>query len=223
MKWLAAALTCAAVSVASVASAQPPAPGRVTVAGGIRLMTPTSIDDVAAAETTAGGGSRTIFNSKTTLNGSAGGTLLVGVRLSSRFGVEGGASFNPTHLTTRVTDDVEQAPDASASERVTQVLAEGGVLISPWKKRPSSRLSPFVIAGLGYVRHLNEGRTLVETGSELYAGAGLYYERASARESRLKSTGVRLDARATVLRGAIAPDTGGHVAAAITAAVFARF
>lgn len=186
-------------------------------------MTPTAIAEVAATETTAGGGSRTIFSTETTLKGSVGGAVSVGVRLSSMFAVEGGASVNPTHLTTRVTDDIEQAPDVSASERVTQVLAEGGVLVSPWKRRPSSRLSPFVIAGLGYVRHLNEGRTLVETGSELYAGAGLYYERASARESRLKSTGVRLDARATVLRGAIAPDTGGHVAAAITAAVFVRF
>lgn len=195
----------------------------MTLTGGVRWMGPTAIADVAATETTAGGGSRTIFKTETRLNSSVGGTLSVGVRLSPTFSVEGGASFNPTRLTTSVTDDVEQAPDATASERVTQILAEGGVLVTPFRRRAAARLSPFLIAGLGYVRHLNEGRTLVETGREFYVGAGLYYERASARARRVKSTGIRLDARTTVLQGAIAPGTGGHVAAAITAAVFARF
>jgi opacity protein-like surface antigen len=216
-------LFCVAMAAASAASAQPRNSGGITVSGGIRWIGPMSIADVSASETTAGGGTRTLFESKTTLNGSVGASVAAGVRVSSVLHVEGGASFNPTRLSTRVTNDVEGATDVTASERVAQLVAEVGVLMAPRQRRTVSRLSPFAIAGLGYVRHLNEGRTLVETGRELYAGAGLYYERASARSGRSKSTGLRLDARAIVLHGAVAPDAGSHVAAAITAAVFVRF
>ncbi len=186
-------------------------------------MGPVPVTEVAATETTAGGGSRTIFNSETRLNSSLGATVSVGVRVSPTFTVEGGTSFNPTRLTTRVTDDIEQPGEATASEHVDQVLVEGAVLVTPFKRATSSRLRPFLLAGLGYVRHLNEGRTLVESGGEFYAGAGLFYERPSAGAGRVRSTGLRLDARAAVLRGGIAAGTGDHLAPAITAAVFARF
>lgn len=219
----AALFVLACLSAAATAHAQSAAPGRVTLAGGVRWIGPTAIADVAATQTTPGGGSRTIFNTETRLNSSAGASVTVGVRLTPAISVEGGAAFNQTRLTTTVTDDIEQASQTTASERVGQILAEGGVLLTPFRRRSPARFRPFVIAGVGYVRHLNEGRTLVETGSEFYAGGGLYYERASARASRVKSSGVRLDARATVLRGGIAPGTGGHVAAAVSAAVFARF
>ena len=222
-RWLTPVLLCTAMATASAVNAQPSASGRVGVGVGVRYIGSMPIAEVAATETTAGGGSRTLFSTKTSLKGSIGGTLSVGVRVAPVLLVEAGAVVNPTHLSTRVSNDVEQANDTTATERVTQVIAEGGVLLTPWKRRSASRVRPFAIAGLGYVRHLNEGRTLVETGSEFYAGGGLYYERASSRASRLKSTGLRLDARAVVLRGAIAPDTGSHVAPAITAAVFARF
>lgn len=220
---LAAVLVLGAISGGTTVQAQQGGRGRVTLGGGVRWMGTMPVAEVAATETTAGGGSRTIFNSETRLNSSLGATVSVGVRLTPTFTVEGGTSFNPTRLTTRVSDDIEQAGDTSASEHVDQLLAEGGVLVTPFARAASSRLRPFLIAGLGYVRYLNEGRTLVETGSEFYAGAGVYYERRSAGAGRVRSTGLRLDARMAVLRGGIAVGTGGHPAPAITAAVFARF
>ncbi len=117
---------------------------------------------------------------------------------------------------------MEGVPDVTVKAPVTQFLFEGGVQMRPvrWTR---GRLSPFVTAGIGYLRQLNDGRTLVETGRAWYFGGGLYYERAATHPRRLKATGVRADLRALVLRDGVAPDDTRRGAPAITASVFARF
>lgn len=213
-----AALTCVAVH----AQAQTPGAGRIEVSAGAQWVGPIAFGTTGATETTFGGGTRTLFDSSIRLDPSVGGRLGVGVELTRGLRAEFAAAYNPTGLSTRISGDVEGVPDLTVKAPVTQFLFEGGVQARParWTR---GRLSPFLTAGLGYLRQLNDGRTLVETGRAWYLGAGLYYERAATHPRRLKATGIRADVRALILRGGVAPDDTWRRAPAITAALFARF
>ena len=145
---------------------------RVEISGGVRWIGSLDLASVPANETTLGG-QRALFDSTTTLDRSFGGTVTAGVRLSQLIRVEGSAVYSPTQIITRVSDDTEGAPDTAITAPVTQILVEGGVVATPppWRTR---HVSPFVTAGIGYLRQLNDGRTLVETGGSYYVGGGLY-------------------------------------------------
>jgi opacity protein-like surface antigen len=207
---------------AASVSAQPADNWRIEVAGGGRFIGPIGFAGVAANESTLGGGSRALFDSRTTLDRSLGEIATIGVRLSRMLRAEGTFGFNRTTLSTRITSDAEGVSDVTITAPVTQLLIEGGVLAqpAPWRM---GRASPFITAGLGYVRQLNDGRTLVETGQSMYVGAGLYYVRASSRPRRLKATGLRADVRAQIMRDGVAPDSDAHPALAVAATAFVRF
>jgi hypothetical protein len=209
--------------VAASASAQPADNNwRIEVAGGGRFIGPIAFGGVAANESTLGGGSRALFDSRTTLDRSVGGVATIGVRLSQMLRAEGTVGFNRTTLSTRITSDAEGVSDVTITAPVAQLLIEGGVLAQPAQWR-MGRASPFITAGLGYLRQLNDGRTLVETGQSVYVGGGLYYVRASSHPRRLKATGLRADVRAQIMRDGVAPDSDARPALAVTATAFARF
>jgi hypothetical protein len=212
----------AAFIVAASASAQEADNWRVEVSGGGQFIGPIGFGDVAAGETTIGGGSRALFDSRTSLDQSVGEVATIGVRLSHLLRVEGRFAFNRTRLSTRITSDAEGVSNITVTAPVAQVLVEAGVLAQPGRWR-MGKTSPFITAGLGYLRQLNEGRTLVETGRSMYVGAGLYYIRASTRPRRLKATGVRADVREQIMRDGVAPDSNAHPALAFTATAFVRF
>ena len=213
-----AALVCSAAH----AQAQTPGVGRLEVSAGARWVGPIAFGTTAATETTFGGGKRTLFDSSSQLDPSVGGTVGVGVRLTRELRAEFAVACSPTGLSTRISGDVEGVTDLTVKAPVTQFLFEGGLQVraARWRR---GRLSPFVTAGMGYLRQLNDGRTLVETGRAWYFGGGLYYERAATHQRRLKATGARADLRALVLRDGVAPDDTWRGAPAITASVFARF
>lgn len=204
------------------ASAQDADRARLEVSGGLRYLGPIRFGNVPANETTPGGGTRALFNSETTLDGSAGAFMGLGVRLSKSLRAEGTFAFHPAQMSTRITSDTEGAANTTAKEPVTQLFVEGGVLaqLGGWR---IAHGAPFVTAGVGYLRQLNDGRTLVETGRSMFVGGGLYYVRSSSRPRRVKATGLRADVRAQMLRDGISLDEGLHPAIAISAAVFARF
>jgi len=204
------------------AHAQTPGAGRLELSAGAGWIGRVAFGTTDATETTFGGGKRTLFESSSQLDPSVGGRIGVGVRLSRALQAEFTTVYNPTGLSTRVSGDAEGAADVTVKAPVTQFLFEGGLLAQParWRR---GRLSPYATAGLGYLRQLNDGRTLVETGRAWYFGGGLYYERAATHLRRLKATGVRADLRALILRGGVAPDDTRRGAPAITASVFARF
>jgi hypothetical protein len=196
--------------------------GRFDVAAGIRWIGAMDFASVAANETTAGGGVRALFDSSTALERSFGATASFGLRLTRQFRAEVSAAYSPTHLRTRITGDAEDIPDTTVSEPVTQYLVEGGVVAEPsgWRR---GRMSPFLTAGIGYLRQLNDGRTLVQTGRAYYVGGGVSYLRATAQQRRLKAIGFRADVRLLMLRDGVAPPDSTHHAPAVSASLVTRF
>lgn len=216
------ALSLVALHAVSAAAQASTTAGRVEVTGGARWIGPIDFTEVYANEVALGGGTRSLFRTATTLDGSIGASGSVGVRLSQQFQVELAVAWNPTSLTTRVSSDVEGIPDVSVDAPVTQFLMEGGVLVRPgaWRAR---RVTPFLTAGAGYLRQLNDGRTLVETGRSYYIGGGLYYERATGGRRRMKASGVRLDVRGLMLQDGVSPGDTLRLTPAVSAALFVRF
>jgi len=223
-------LFTAALAIASPAAAQQsrraapsrPASPRYEVSGGVRWIGPLDFGTTEAKQTTAGGGTRPLFASSTTLDGSVGGTAMLGIRLSRLLQAEVAAVYNPARLTSRISSDVEGIPDVSLDAPVTQFLLEGGLIAQPprWGRRT---VSPFLTAGVGYLRQLNDGRTLIDTGRSYYVGGGMHFVRTPRRPRRLKGSGLRVDARALMLRGGVAPDETTRITPTVTATFFARF
>ena len=220
MRWCAGAAVLALVLLPGVAFAQAAESARFEVSGGLRWFGPSGFGTVAANQTVLGGGTRRVFSSDTTLDGSMGAGTSVSYRVARAVRVEAAVAYNPTGLSTRLSGDVEGVANTVARAPVTQFLFEGGLLAAGRRRGP---VTPFVTGGAGYLRQLNDGRTLVETGRSYYAGAGLYYVRASAHPRRVKAIGARVDLRAVFLRDGVAPDSTIRGVPAVTAALFARF
>ena len=217
------ALLSATLFVAPVAaSAQQADTARTEVSGGIRWIGSIAFGDVPANETTFNGGNRPLFTGETTLDGSLGGTVTFGVRLTGMLRAEAALVYSPTQLTTRITADAEGVADTDVTAPVTQFIIEGGLLaqLRQWRTR---RFAPFATGGIGYLRQLHDGRTVVETGRTYYIGGGLYYVRTSASPRRVKAIGLRTDVRALILKNGVAPDSEARTTPAVTATLFVRF
>jgi hypothetical protein len=208
------------LATAAPAAAQPP--GRLEIGGGARWIGSTSFGDIAAGETTFGGGTRDLFQSSTDLEQSIGAEVRIGVRLTAFLQVEGTVALNRMDLTTRVSGDVEGAADTTAAERVTQYAFEGGALL-PLARWRRGRLTPFAAGGAGYLRQVHEGKTLVDTGHSYYVGGGVKYLLTSGRTGKLKASGLRGDVRAVFSSTDIAPDDKLRAAPSVSGSYFIRF
>jgi hypothetical protein len=218
---IAVAAAAAAALHSTPLFAQPTLPGRVEISGGVQWIGRISFDPVQVNEMTFGGGTRTLFNTSSQLDPSIGAAVTVGVRVHSALALEANFAYGATRLTTHVTGDTEGAADVSVDSAVRQYLLGGDLLAQPvrWRRR---RPAPFLVAGAAQLRQLNEGRTLVQTGVVFSAGGGVYYGR-DLRGKGIRSTGIRLEARALAMRDGVVLDGRTHVTPALAASVFARF
>jgi hypothetical protein len=214
---------CATIAFAPVAAeAQSENQGRVEIASGVSWIGPATFDRIDATETTPSGGQRVVFSTRGALESSTGLTVRIGARLTSWIGVESALALNLTRLSTRISADVEQAAPVTAAEGVTQYLVEGGV-VARLRRWRVGRWEPFAAAGAGYLRHLNEGKTLVQTGRSYYAGGGGHYALRRSDTGRIKSAGLRVDLRATILKDGVALDRTSHLVPTAGAGVFMLF
>jgi opacity protein-like surface antigen len=215
------AILLAALLVPAMASAQQPREARVEVDGGLHWSGPITFAGVNANEISFGGAPRTVFESSSTLEASAGVEARIGVRLTSILQVESAIALGRTHLATHITADNEAA-DATITEPVTQYLFEAGLLarLGRWRV---GRVSPFAAAGVGYGRQLHDGQTFVETGQSSYVGGGLHYLLKTEGKRHLKSAGIRAEVRGTLVRDGLTLDGATHLMPVLGATLFFRF
>lgn len=98
----------------------------------------------------------------------------VGISLTRRLVIEGGASLSHPRVGVSISDDAEAAAQELIGEELQQYVFDGGL---NWQLPidMGRRLAPFVTGGAGYLRQLHEDRTLAETGRIYYAGGGARY------------------------------------------------
>jgi hypothetical protein len=99
-------------------------------------------------------------------------------------------------------------------------MGAGAVWYLPFR---TSRLSPFVRGGAGYLRQVHEERTLVETGQYYDVGGGVKWLAVARTSGLVNAVGARVDVRAMVRRKGIAFDDGGHTSPAVGVSAFVRF
>ncbi len=100
--------------------------------------------------------------------------LRVGVSLTRRLTIEGGASVSRPHIGVSISADSEAPAQDLPGEELQQYVFDGGV---SWQLpiNLGRRMAPFATGGAGYLRQLHEDRTFAETGRIYYAGGGARY------------------------------------------------
>jgi hypothetical protein len=136
-----------------------------------------------------------LFQSDSSVDTVVGVDGRVGFALTPNLTIEGGMSFQRPGLTTELSADAEASPVTLDAERVAQYLFDAALTWQIPGTRIGSRIRPFVIAGGGYLRQLYDERTLVETGSVYYGGAGIRYWLRGG-DGLARSIGLRADGRA---------------------------
>ena len=194
---------------------------RVEVSVGGVWFGSSTFAEVESTQITPSGSSATVATTSTSLDTSMGLAARVGVALTSRLAAEGAVSLNPTHLTTSVTDDVENFADPSATEPLTQYLFEAGVRWRLGAVR-NTGFAPFLSAGGGYLRQLHDQQTLASTGRSFYVGGGGHY--VFHRGTRwIRSSGFRVDLRMALFSDGAATDEAVHAVPSAGAGLFIRF
>lgn len=141
-----------------------------------------------------GGGEFVLFETDTKMTGAIGGGLVLSFYPSSRLAVEAAFSYSRPSVETRVTDDAEDATDITSEIGLQQYLIEGNLRWYVGRQRGAWQ--PFLRAGGGYLRQLDDASAHVETGTTVQAGLGADRSFRERSSGRLRRVGLRLDARA---------------------------
>jgi hypothetical protein len=143
----------------------------------------------------------TLFTANSHLKSTLAPEIKVGVALTPRIALEGGASFSSPNIGVDISADAEAPSQELAGETLQQYVFDGGIT---WQLPVSTgpRLALFVSGGGGYLRQLHEERTLSETGQVYYTGAGARYWLRGGHGAS-KALGVRGDVRVNMRRKGI--------------------
>ena len=171
----------------------------VTVSGGLLWTEGYSIGAATAELRGNGVGATappfTLFHAGSSFDAVVGVDGRVGFAVTPALTLEGGMSYQRPGITTELSQDAEAAAVTLDAERVAQYVFDAAVSWQIPRARLGTKVRPFVIAGGGYLRQLYDERTVVETGSVYYAGAGVRYWLRGGDGQR-QSMGLRADGRA---------------------------
>lgn len=152
-----------------------PHPGSWEISGGFLWQGGFDLGDRNAELTrnpSTGTGPFDLFGAASSLGSGIGAQGRLTGYLTRNLAVEGGARITRPRLAIDLSDDAESAPDVTAAETLTQYVFDGSVVwhFAPFHKE---RAVPYVAGGAGYIRDLHEGNSLIETGTEYHAMAGV--------------------------------------------------
>jgi opacity protein-like surface antigen len=222
--WAMASVVAALLIAAPApASGQQAESARVSIAAGLRWFGEVSAGRNNGVETTASGGSYQLFQSETALASAASLETSLALRLSRVLRAEVSASYGSVDLRTQISSDVEGIPDVEASESVGQFTLEAAAIVAITAWRLPGRALPYVTVGGGYLRHVHEGRTFAETGAVYHAGGGVDVPLGESRRGRIKTAGLRFDARAVARKGGVQFDDRMHATASLAASFVLGF
>lgn len=141
------------------------------------------------------------FSIEKSIGQGLGGSARLARRLSSRVSAEVTGTWVRPEFRARLSDDVDDAADATATERVDRFTVVGGATI---RITQGARWQTFARGGAGWLRELSDDRTLYDDGLVLQAGGGATYAFARARTRTHRGpAGLRFDLWLDVRRGGL--------------------
>lgn len=148
----------------------------------------------------------------------------IGYQITDTVGVEGSFLFGKGDLRATVTNDAENVSSAVITGTMTQYFIDLSIVARLRQAAFSNGNGlPFVEAGGGYLRQMQEGNFAVVTGQIYHLGGGVtyYFNRRPAR--RMSGIGFRAQARLYLPRKALTFDAGQHVFASLNAGFVVAF
>ena len=100
-----------------------------------------------------------------------------------------------------LSNDVEQVPGVAVSERLNEVLVDGGLLVRLDSLRRPHRTWPYLTGGVGLLRQMHEGATTGDNHRTLRLGGGVRHALVSGRRGALKSIGLGIEADVLLVSG----------------------
>jgi hypothetical protein len=125
----------------------------------------------------------TLFNTSSRQDAAVGAAATVAFFVTPRIAVEANVEYSRPVLRTTISNDFEGARGTEADSQLTSVVFGGSILYH----FGGHRLVPFVMAGAGGLRQLDQDNVVLVTGGEVHAGAGVKYRLA-------RHAGVRAEA-----------------------------
>jgi hypothetical protein len=177
-------------------------------------------EDATETRNQPGGGPFTLFMGSSEISSGPGAEVRLAFYLTPRWAIEAGGLFAAQQVSTRLTDDAESAPDTTAVEDLDEFVIDGAVV---YHFAPFGKVVPFIRGGVGYLRQLHEGQTLVETGTAYHAGGGVTYWLSSSGQGFFKGWAFRGDARVLVRDGGFSFDDEMRAGAVVTGALVMAF
>jgi hypothetical protein len=168
-----------------------------------------------------------LFHAATKLGAGTGVDGRIAFNVTRTVAAEGGFLWVRQTLRTRITGDIESAPNTTLAQTLDTYFVEGAVVVHLSRMTfANGKGLPFVLAGAAYRRQLDGGQILTSSGPSFDAGGGVKYFFVRRPRGALRDFGVRSDARIYVQ--SIDGDTdidgkSSRVAWAFTAGAVFRF
>jgi hypothetical protein len=140
-------------------------------------------------------------------------------------GVEAGVSWTHHTLESHITADTEGAPDVTASQSTSTLMAGADITAKPGATFAGGRGRPFVFAGGGYVRRAGEQGIVASAGAYFDAGGGVKYRLSSRGSGFPRAVALRADARLVVRTDRLdaASEAQSHAVFAVAAGLSVGF
>jgi len=129
------------------------------------------LDALESRNPSAGTTPLTLFRTSSDVEPAFGVAARAGFFVTPRFEVEALADYSRSTLRTRILDDFEGATGTEAVNTIVSFVFGGSALYH----FGTGRFAPFVSAGAGYLRQLDDESTTVVTGTEVHGGGGIRY------------------------------------------------
>lgn len=151
--------------------------GSLEVGGGVMWAGGYNLGSRAAELTRnvgTGSGAFDLFTATSRVKPAVGAQGRLGFYVAQSVALEAGVQYSQPTLSVRLADDAEDAPDATATEKINRYVIDGSLVLHlSGLAFAGGKGVPFVAGGAGYLRELHDGNGLIETGTEYHAGAGV--------------------------------------------------
>jgi len=139
--------------------------------------------DATLSRGAAGATPLTLFSTSSRVRPAVGASGRVAFFVTPQLAVEGSLEYSRPSLETAFSNDFEQATGTQATIGIASYLFGGSALYH----FGGARLVPFVSAGGGWLRQLDQDRVNVVDGPELHAGGGVKYRLSSSFGLRVEA------------------------------------
>jgi hypothetical protein len=184
-----------AVNAAPLTAQQPSGQPRLQVAVGGTFVGVMPLRSGSADLVRPDGGQLPLFSTDVSLRPGPGVEVHLARQLGSRWAAELTGGWTATRIRTRISNDFEDVPASTLTERLSRFAVEASLV---WSVSATADRSVFLRAGGGWMREVAGATGFADDGVIGNVGVGMKYWWSRSTPGRGRRWGVRLDGRAVL-------------------------